>query len=208
MKARTTIPPDVAEEVLVANDHTCCICREARKHVQLHHIYGDPSNNDAGNLSVLCLDCHSRVTGDEGLGRKYSAGEVTRYKVDWEAICAESEDDSGEVDQPVQVLRRSFRVRAGDHAQYDFNLEEGWEFEITVSADDYVGVSSCGQRDYKRWIDGGELMQYEGEDDARHCELDFTAPKNGTYLLLVINEGAEDVDVTLDASLWEEAAEE
>ena len=116
--------------------------------------------------------------------------------------------DSGEVDQPVQVLRRSFRVRAGDHAQYDFNLEEGWEFEITVSADDYVGVSSCGQRDYKRWIDGGELMQYEGEDDARHCELDFTAPKNGTYLLLVINEGAEDVDVTLDASLWEEAAEE
>ena len=38
------------------------------------------------NLGVVCLDCHSLVTAAHGLGRRYSAGEVRRYKASWEQV--------------------------------------------------------------------------------------------------------------------------
>ena len=66
----------------------CCVCRTPHKDVQLHHIDGDPNHQALSNLGVVCLDCHSRVTGDAGLGRQYSAGEVQKYKKTWEQIVA------------------------------------------------------------------------------------------------------------------------
>jgi hypothetical protein len=80
------VPADSADEVLYRNDHTCCICNVPRKHVHIHHIDGDPSNYRIANLAIVCLDCHSRVTGVQGLGRRYSAGEVRRYKRAWEQV--------------------------------------------------------------------------------------------------------------------------
>jgi hypothetical protein len=85
-KARLPVPADIADEVLYRNDHTCCICNVPRKHAQIHHIDGDPSNYDIANLAVVCLDCHSLVTGSQGLGRHYGAGEVRRYKGTWEQV--------------------------------------------------------------------------------------------------------------------------
>jgi hypothetical protein len=83
-KRRVAIPARLTEQALFAADHTCCICRVAGKDVQLHHIDGNPSNNSADNLAVVCLDCHSRVTGTRGLGQPYRAGEVRRYKRSWD----------------------------------------------------------------------------------------------------------------------------
>jgi len=83
---RTKIPIDIATEVLFSNDHTCCICQTPGKHVQLHHINGDPKDHSSANLAVLCLDHHSRISGDEGFGRQFTADEVRRYKVSWEAL--------------------------------------------------------------------------------------------------------------------------
>lgn len=85
-KVRLPLPAGVADEVLYRNDHTCCICNLPRKHVQIHHINGDPSNYSIANLAVVCLDCHSLVTGAQGLGRHYSDGEVRRYKRAWEQV--------------------------------------------------------------------------------------------------------------------------
>jgi hypothetical protein len=84
-RPRVPIPPNVEDEVLFLADHTCCICMTRFKDVQIHHIDGDPSINDLDNLAVVCLDCHSRVTGRPGLGRAYTWGEVRRYKRNWEA---------------------------------------------------------------------------------------------------------------------------
>ena len=44
----------------------------------------------ASNLAVLCLDCHSRVTGNRGLGRSYSKAEVRKYKLTWERHIAQT----------------------------------------------------------------------------------------------------------------------
>ncbi|MCX6817470.1 MAG: HNH endonuclease signature motif containing protein [Candidatus Aenigmarchaeota archaeon] len=81
---REAIPRKTEAEILFNNDHTCCICREKGKDVQIHHIDENKNNNDIKNLAVLCLNCHSVVTGKRGLGRKYSYLEVKKYKVDWE----------------------------------------------------------------------------------------------------------------------------
>ena len=81
------VPRELADRLLVANRHTCCICHEERKHVQIHHIDGNSANSVWENLAVVCLDCHSRVTGDEGLGRSFSSGEVEKYKRPWEEGC-------------------------------------------------------------------------------------------------------------------------
>lgn len=86
MASRQPIPEQVSVTLLVDNLHTCCICHWPHN-VQIHHIDGDSSNNDPKNLSVLCLNCHSRVTGDEGLGRRYSAAEVSEHKRRWEEQC-------------------------------------------------------------------------------------------------------------------------
>lgn len=52
--------------------------------VNTHHIDGNPNNNDIQNLAVVCLDCHSKITGSRGLGKSFSPLEVTKYKKNWE----------------------------------------------------------------------------------------------------------------------------
>ena len=99
-KRRIRLPDQLAEEVLFRANHTCCICLQAGKDVQIHHIDEDPSNNIAENLAVLCLDDHSKVTGTPGLGRKYTTAEVRRYKVTWERKMSAARD----------VRRRTVRV--------------------------------------------------------------------------------------------------
>jgi hypothetical protein len=81
-------PESIAVEVLVDNQHTCCVCRKPNLHVQLHHIDEDSSNNGQANLAVVCCNCHSKVTGNEGLGRRFSRAEVTEFKRRWELACA------------------------------------------------------------------------------------------------------------------------
>ncbi len=83
-KSRRKIPENKEIEVLFLQNHTCCICRNRGNDVQIHHIDGDHSNNDVSNLTLVCLNCHSLVTGKRGLGQSYKPGEVYRYKINWE----------------------------------------------------------------------------------------------------------------------------
>lgn len=89
-RSRRAIPQSTQDELLFNTDHTCSRCRERNKDVQVHHIDGNSNNNDLANLVVLCLDCHSRVTGKRGLGKGYSPGEVRRLKRSWEQHVRES----------------------------------------------------------------------------------------------------------------------
>ena len=130
MNVRPKISQDVADELMYRNRHTCCLCHTPRKHVQIHHVDGDSANNTFANLAVLSLDCHSLVTGNEGLGRRYTAGEVTRYKAQWEQQCAvlnledessdsedEEEDDEAEEksDQPAEHHYEDSILEADSH---------------------------------------------------------------------------------------------
>jgi hypothetical protein len=82
-KSRTSIPSDVAADLLFAADHTCCICNTPGLPVQIHHIDENPLNHLRENLAVLCEHDHDRTMVRGGFGRHLSATEVARYRDDW-----------------------------------------------------------------------------------------------------------------------------
>jgi hypothetical protein len=101
-QTRRKIPKAREEEMLFNANHTCCICKERNKDVVIHHIDGNSSNNDLENLAVVCLDCHSRITGSSGLGKSFKPGEVRRYKRVWDKQVR----DSREVPRPRIYYRK------------------------------------------------------------------------------------------------------
>jgi hypothetical protein len=94
-------------------------------------------------------------------------------------------------------------VFAEDECAFAFEMEAGQELVCSISADDYVDISICSARDYRQWLDGEDLKEYVGEEDVRECELPtFVAPRDGKYVVAVMNDNDEDVDVTVDLSVW------
>jgi len=55
-KNRVTVPNKIYSQVMKEFNHRCAIGGEGNP--QLHHIDGDPSNNDPLNLIPLCPNCH------------------------------------------------------------------------------------------------------------------------------------------------------
>lgn len=99
---RLKVPIAAEEETLFNANHTCCICRGKNKDVVIHHIDGNSTNNNLDNLAVVCLDCHSHVTGTRGLGKSFKPGEVRRYKRSWDKQVR----DSREVTRPRIYYRK------------------------------------------------------------------------------------------------------
>ncbi|MCY8028924.1 HNH endonuclease [Bacillus inaquosorum] len=82
-KVRVEIPNDIVAKVLFLSDRTCCVCRSAKKPIQIHHIDENPANNHPDNLAVLCLDCHNDTMIKGGFGRKLNADQIILYRNDW-----------------------------------------------------------------------------------------------------------------------------
>src|SRR2546425_3530251 len=83
LPSRQAIPPTLETHLLYESDHTCCLCRGEKSHeVQLHHISGR-HRSTYDNLIVLCVVCHSRVQSGGGFGKKFTPGELRRYKRSW-----------------------------------------------------------------------------------------------------------------------------
>lgn len=91
-KRRTTVPDDIAAEVLFLSDRTCCVCTTSGSPVQLHHLDGDPSHHDAGNIAVLCLGCHRLTQIRGGFDRKLDAQQIRLYREEWHAVVAARRD--------------------------------------------------------------------------------------------------------------------
>jgi hypothetical protein len=97
MQQRKPIPKDIATDVLVAHDRTCCVCQERGKRVQIHHIDEDSSNNDPQNLGALCFDCHDLTQIKGGVGRSLDAGQVIRYRNEWVERVAQIKKKADEI---------------------------------------------------------------------------------------------------------------
>jgi hypothetical protein len=86
-KERVKIPSSIRSQVLIENQHSCCIC--GKSGVQIHHINANPSDNSLENLAVLCLPHHDEATNITGLSAKLKSAEIRKYKENWEFSCKE-----------------------------------------------------------------------------------------------------------------------
>lgn len=82
-KIRVPVPEDLASRALYEHDHTCCVCNERLRRVQIHHIDEDPSNNSIENLTVLCFSCHDQTQISGGFGRKLRPAVVQINRDKW-----------------------------------------------------------------------------------------------------------------------------
>lgn len=80
---REAIPQGLAADTLYLSDRTCCVCNEAGRPVQIHHIDGDHSNNTRENFAVLCLLCHNETEVRGGFGRHLTPPVVTKCIEEW-----------------------------------------------------------------------------------------------------------------------------
>ena len=83
---RTSIPTDVADEVMFRSAMTCCVCKNSDRDVQIHHIDKAPSNHAIDNLAVLCLECHNKTQLRGGFGRHLTASLITKNREEWYKI--------------------------------------------------------------------------------------------------------------------------
>jgi hypothetical protein len=82
-KKRIKIPQKIADQLIVEADWTCCICKIPGKGVVLHHIDGDPSNNNIRNLAVLCHEHHAQASKRSGISRTLSPGQLRISMNQW-----------------------------------------------------------------------------------------------------------------------------
>ncbi len=129
-KQRIPIPDEAAAEVLFLSDRMCCVCHERGSSLQVHHIDEDPSNNDIGNLAVLCLECHAKTQTKGGFGRKLDQHQILAYRENWYkriknirdmADLISSMKSAGAESKLESVIRMFF-----SHAEFDPPQLESW----------------------------------------------------------------------------------
>lgn len=81
MVSRNTIPVETEQEILYRADLQCCVCNRRGAHI--HHIDGNPANNDFDNLVLLCFQHHDEVEKKGGIRRKLSPDLLKRYRDEW-----------------------------------------------------------------------------------------------------------------------------
>lgn len=223
-KLRIEIPERISAPLLFFNRHRCCICREPRKPVQIHHVDENPSNNDMRNLAVLCVECHSIVSGNQGFGKNYSKKEILLFKKNWEEQCEgwrqnvgnandDMEDDEENLepddseeavedqeDEPIHTLYKDWIVEGGYNYSFEYNLEKGNEIVYSVSSDERIDFLIMKRSEYNRTsVDGDALME---DDNIFETNDSYTVPRNGWYSIVVCNRSRNEARVTLDLSIW------
>ena len=204
-KVRTEVPQRVADELLHANAHTCCKCREPRQPVEIHHINENPSDHRPENLAVLCRNCHGLASQTGPLGRRISAGEVKRAKGDWEAEC-----ERGGPDEPVESSHEEVLVKSGEHRADDwiYSLSAGDLLVIGVDSDVAVTAMIARQSDYRRWKNGEDVDLLALKENVFHCELEYEADDDNRYVFWLENDEDEDAVVEVDISIWSDEADD
>jgi 5-methylcytosine-specific restriction endonuclease McrA len=83
---RPEIPFDTLASVLIANRFTCCVCRNPKKSIIVHHIreWSDSHDHSAANLAVVCVDHHDRAHTKSELSRNLTQALLRKFKKKWE----------------------------------------------------------------------------------------------------------------------------
>jgi 5-methylcytosine-specific restriction endonuclease McrA len=83
---RPEIPFGTLASVLIANRFTCCVCRNPKKSIIVHHIreWSESRDHSAANLAVVCIDHHDKAHTKSELSRNLTPAVLRQFKRDWE----------------------------------------------------------------------------------------------------------------------------
>lgn len=80
---RTSISADLTTRLLYESAFTCCVCKDPKADVEIHHMDHDPSNNVETNLVVICKNCHSKAHSTNSMARNLTPNRLKAIKIRW-----------------------------------------------------------------------------------------------------------------------------
>jgi len=102
-KKRIKIPTSTEGQLLYQTDYKCCVCNERGDHI--HHLDGNPSNNNLDNLVFLCFKDHD-LASSKGPSRKSLTKEtIINYRNHhYQVIDNRRKKELGVLDKPIPEL--------------------------------------------------------------------------------------------------------
>lgn len=77
-KRRVTIPKSIEAQVLYLSNFKCCCCENRGDHI--HHMDGNPQNNNIDNLVFLCFNHHVEASEKNPLRKKLSKEALVKFR--------------------------------------------------------------------------------------------------------------------------------
>lgn len=210
------IKPEIEARVLTNCARRCCLCFHLKrdfseKEGQIAHLDHDKTNGAEDNLAFLCLPHHSLYDSRTSQHKNYTILEVkaARKKLLERVDSFESDEDAieEESEEPIEECEEDAELGPNEHKTYPFKMTEGQRIIGSVSSEEPIDVVICSEKDYERWdrqASRDELPRnYFFAEDVRRRSLDFEAPRNGSFVVLLINWADEETELTIDWAWWE-----
>lgn len=90
VSTRVAVPEQLKSEILSRTNNRCCVCQTP--FVQLHHLDGDPSNNDLDNIAPVCPNCHNQAHSNSALTLNLTPARLKAIRDRWYAYCENRKD--------------------------------------------------------------------------------------------------------------------
>jgi hypothetical protein len=113
-KERIALKRSLRLGIIAKCNNRCCICQTP--FIVIHHIDGDPSNNDLDNLAPLCPNCHSQAHSTSDLTTNLTPSRIKLLRDKWYEYCEKRKE--GANISPNAILTVKNFVRSVGFAQY------------------------------------------------------------------------------------------
>jgi hypothetical protein len=210
------INPAVEARVLTSCSRRCCLCFHLKrdfseKEGQIAHLDHNKTNGAEDNLAFMCLPHHSLYDSRTSQHKNYTMLEVKTARKKLAEHVESFEPDGNameeESDEPIEECEETAILGPNEHKTYPFEMTEGQRIVGSVSSDEPIDVLICRERDYEEWDRNGskdELPKsYFFAEDIRRRSIDFEAPRNGTFVVLLINWSDDETEATIDWAWWD-----
>jgi hypothetical protein len=95
-------------------------------------------------------------------------------------------------------LGKPTTIERGDYVSYDVQLEQGKSITCDVTANGRVNFYLLDEDNLTSIDLGEEFWSETGEEDTEKATLEFKAPENGKWFLVVENTEGRDVSATVN----------
>ncbi len=99
---------------------------------------------------------------------------------------------------PEPELGKPTTIEKGDYVSYDIQLDQGKSITCEMTADGRVNFYLLDEDNLTSLDLGEEFWSETGEEDTEKATLEFKAPQNGKWFLVVENSETRDVSATVN----------